>query len=251
MTGALALGSAFKLWVLLALDEKLQRGDGHWEDELVVRDASKSIPSGELQDKADGTRVSVRDAASKMISISDNTATDLADPLCRPRGGRGRAGAVDAQRASAQRAVDDDRELSLLKWDDAEALRDAYRAADVAGKSKILDGLAARPLGALDTLIKGWRAPRAIDIEWFASTLDLCNVMATLGARGGFDAQSDLLRLLGINPGVGLSATDWKYVGYKGGSRAGCPQPHVAATARGPALVRRSDHAERLHQADR
>jgi Beta-lactamase enzyme family len=37
----------------------------------------KSLPSGELQTEPDGTRISVRDTAAKMISISDNTAANM------------------------------------------------------------------------------------------------------------------------------------------------------------------------------
>ncbi|MEZ4462635.1 MAG: serine hydrolase [bacterium] len=44
--------------------------------ELTIKDALKSLPSGVLQDKPAGEKVTVKEAASKMISISDNTATD-------------------------------------------------------------------------------------------------------------------------------------------------------------------------------
>lgn len=37
----------------------------------------KSLPSGVLQYEPDGTQVSVSDAATKMIAISDNMATDM------------------------------------------------------------------------------------------------------------------------------------------------------------------------------
>ncbi len=48
-----------------------------WSDELTITDGLKSVPSGRLQDEPTGTHVSVRQAADLMISISDNTATDL------------------------------------------------------------------------------------------------------------------------------------------------------------------------------
>ncbi len=71
------LASVFKLYVLLATAEAVASGDASWDETLVLDDTDRSLPSGELQDAPAGTEVTVRDAASAMIRISDNTATDL------------------------------------------------------------------------------------------------------------------------------------------------------------------------------
>src|SRR5699024_5109109 len=70
-------GSVFKLLVLSAVIEAVEAGELTWDDELTITPAVKSLPSGQLQDHPDGSTVPVREAATLMISISDNTATDL------------------------------------------------------------------------------------------------------------------------------------------------------------------------------
>ncbi len=72
-----SLGSLFKLYVLGAVAQEVKLGRLAWDDELTITDERKSLPSGELQDRPDGSKVAVKDAAKLMISISDNTATDL------------------------------------------------------------------------------------------------------------------------------------------------------------------------------
>ena len=74
---AAPLGSAFKLYVLDALGTAVASGKVHWNQPLTITAQLKSLPSGELQTEPDGTRVLVRDAAAKMISISDNTAANM------------------------------------------------------------------------------------------------------------------------------------------------------------------------------
>lgn len=66
-----------------------------------------------------------------------------------------------------------------------------------------------------------WTTPRLLEFEWFASTLDLCNVLASSGARGQLIPSSELLKILSINPGVQFDRSRWSYIGYKGGSEPG------------------------------
>jgi hypothetical protein len=67
-----------KLWVLLALDEKLARRarSCRGTPSSPIRDEAKSLPSGTMQDEAAGAEHTLREFATQMISISDNTATD-------------------------------------------------------------------------------------------------------------------------------------------------------------------------------
>ncbi|MDN5894660.1 MAG: serine hydrolase, partial [Nocardioides sp.] len=75
--GAAPSGSVFKLVVLSAVADAIVAGDIAWNDELVITEQVKSLPSGRLQNRPAGSRISVREAAGLMISISDNTAADL------------------------------------------------------------------------------------------------------------------------------------------------------------------------------
>jgi hypothetical protein len=78
-SAARPLASMFKLFVLGALARQVAAGRVSWDQELTVTDAVRSAGSGpgSLDEVPAGTRVPVRQAAAKMIAISDNTATDM------------------------------------------------------------------------------------------------------------------------------------------------------------------------------
>ena len=117
-SAARPLGSMFKLFVLGALAHQIAAGRISWTQELTLTDALKSagdIGPGYLQDDPAGTRVSVRQTALQMISISDNTAADMLIDLV----GRSAVQAQDRQ-WSAHAALNvpflTTRELFLLKY---------------------------------------------------------------------------------------------------------------------------------------
>jgi beta-lactamase family protein/uncharacterized protein len=72
----LALGSAFKLYILGALAQQVEEGKTNWTDELAIKNELKSLPSGDMRNERAGAKFSVRHFAEQMISVSDNTATD-------------------------------------------------------------------------------------------------------------------------------------------------------------------------------
>ena len=82
------VASTFKLYVLAALAREIAAGRVSWDERLTVTDAIRSLPGGRLQDAPPDTRVSVREVASAMIAISDNTAADLIMHGSAPSGSR-------------------------------------------------------------------------------------------------------------------------------------------------------------------
>jgi beta-lactamase class A len=72
----LAVASAGKLAVLLALKNAVSDGRLSWEDVVTLDPKWRSLPSGQLQDWPDGTPLTIASLAHLMISVSDNTATD-------------------------------------------------------------------------------------------------------------------------------------------------------------------------------
>ncbi len=217
----LAIGSAFKLYVLLGLADRILAGRAAWSDDLAVRDDWKSLPSGITQDVPAGTQLPLRELADRMISLSDNTATDHLLHLV------GRTAVEAAMRSTKLSApalqlstpVMSTRELFALKLGPAAAL-DAYAEARVAQRRKQLAALpAALPdvAGAVD-----WTTARRIDrVEWFATGADLCRVMGTLWQRAQKPAAAPLLDVLAKNPGLPLGTATWPYIGFKGGSEPG------------------------------
>jgi len=69
--------STIKLPIACAVAKFVADGQHNWSDRLVIGAADKVSGSGVLTDFSDGESVSLRDATTLMIIVSDNTATNL------------------------------------------------------------------------------------------------------------------------------------------------------------------------------
>lgn len=69
--------SLIKVAVLVTLYDLVEKGDIALDDRIIVLKVDKVPGSGQLQFFHDGVEITVRDAAWFMITISDNTATNL------------------------------------------------------------------------------------------------------------------------------------------------------------------------------
>lgn len=213
---ALAIGSAFKLYVLAELARSIESGRRKWDE--VVPLAARSLPSGILQDWPRDAPLTLHSLAALMISRSDNTATDrLIEVL-----GREQVEAVQALTGHAEPARNmpflTTSELFLLKGRGGKALLARWNAGDAAARRALL-----AELGAIDHARFDYGSftgpPNAIDTaEWFASPRDLVRVLDWLRTSGGATARD----ILAINPGIGpAAAADYGYLGFKGGSEPG------------------------------
>ncbi len=228
------LGSAFKLWVLDALARAVAAGRVSWNQPLTITSQHKSLPSGELQNQPDGTKLTVRQAAADMISVSDNTAADLLITLL------GRTAVETAARDSGMADPSRDvpflttRELFVLKLHDWPTLAQRYLALNAAGRQALLTGTVDQvPLSAIGSV--AWTTPRDIDsLEWFASPTDICHVFASLAALARQPKLAPLATILSINNGsMSLAASQWRSVWFKGGSEPGVLTLNYLATTRG------------------
>jgi len=215
---ALPLGSIVKLYVLGAVVAAVEDGSLAWDDELELTDDVRSLPSGRLQDEPVGTTLTVREAAELMISISDNTATDLLVDTV------GREAVEDAQAAMGHHdpalntPLLTTRDLFRVGWGDP-ALRGAWADGDAAERRALLDDL---PGGVLDV------DPGAVtdpvwqdDLDWFATSADLCAAHAWLHDAAGTDAGEPVREILSANPGIEVDTERWPYLAFKGGSAPG------------------------------
>ncbi len=233
------LGSAFKLYVLDGLAHAIAAGTVRWDQSLTVTSQVKSLPSGVLQNDPDGTRVSVLQVATDMISISDNTAANMLIALL------GRHAVEAAARASgmADPALDvpflTTRELFVLKLHDWPELAERYLALGAAGRQALLSGTVDRvPLSTLPTA--GWTGPRDIgSLEWFASPADICHVFASLASLARQPGLAPLAGILERNAGgMSLDPSRWQPVWFKGGSEPGVlTLSYLARTRAGHAYV--------------
>lgn len=210
----MALGSAFKLYVLGAVVTAVGEGTISWETPVTIDDALDSLPSGVTQDLEPGTRRTVRELAEVMISASDNTATDhLIDVV-----GRDAVEAVLGPMGND--AVDQNmpflttRELFVIKWG-PDGLADRYRDADESERRALLDGeVAVASLPAVSTVDP--QVPVQVEeVEWFASPQALCRALVWLSA------DETATEILAVNPGVPDETGQWEQILFKGGSEPG------------------------------
>ena len=231
---AAPLGSAFKLYVLDALGHAVASGKVRWGQPLTITAQLKSLPSGELQTRPDGSRISVQDTAAKMISISDNTAANMLINLV----GRPAVEAALSTTGMADPARDrpflTTRELFILKLDQWPALANRYIAANEAGRRRLLATTVDRaPLPAV-AAAKAWTTPRDINsLEWFASADDICRAYTSLAALARRPGLSPLGQVLSLNDGgLQLDRAQWKATWFKGGSEPGVLTLAYLATTR-------------------
>lgn len=214
------LGSIFKLYVLGAVVAAVEDGRITWDDPLEITDDLKSLPSGELQDEESGTTVSVKEAAEKMIAISDNTATDmLIDAVGRESVERA---LVEMGNADASLNVPflTTRSLFQLGWGDDGSLREEWADADEAERRAILDGL---PGGLVD--VKPADLVDAVwddGLDWFASPNSLVAAHIALQRLATTPAGEPVRDILSANPGFAPETVEpFDYVAFKGGSSVG------------------------------
>ncbi|WP_165977625.1 serine hydrolase [Nonomuraea diastatica] len=226
------LGSMVKLYVLGAVAQRIKSGAFGWDTEITITPELKSLPSGQLQDRPDGSKVTVLEAAKLMISISDNTATDL---LIHQVGRKTVERTIRAWGNPDKRNAPllTTRELFVLKGADYPRHAKRYLSLSTAKKRDYLEKVVAKV--PLDT-IAAWDKPRELDtIEYFGSPSDICQAYARLAKM----PDKHVNEAMSINDaGLGLPAKQWPTVWYKGGSEPGVhDQSFLARTSGGKTYV--------------
>lgn len=226
-------GSIFKLVVLSAVIDAVAAGELAWQDELLLTKQSKSLPSGRLQDRDDGSRVTVRKAARLMISISDNTAADLL--LDAMRDDRVRDTVEDlGLRDASLRPLLSTRQFFLLGWGRPDLAR-RWSDSNPEQRARLLDRLP-EDLGVVDpaaVTTPVW--PRGVG--WFFTGEEICRMHARLQVQARGSGGGPAREILAENPGVPVPA-GIDYLAFKGGSAPGVVAlSYLAEPASGPAQV--------------
>jgi Beta-lactamase enzyme family/ORF 12 gene product N-terminal len=231
---AAPIGAAFKLYVLDALGNAAASGQVRWNQPLTVTAQLKSLPAGQLQNQPDGTQVSVLDTAAAMMSLSDNTATDMLINLV----GRSAVEAALTTAGMASPALDrpflTTREIFVLKLRQWPALAQRYIAADEPGRRALLASTVDRaPLPAV-AAAGSWTTPRDINsLEYFASASDICRAYVSLAALARRPGLSPIGQVLSLNDdSLALDPAVWKTTWFKGGSEPGVLALAYLATTR-------------------
>jgi hypothetical protein len=216
-TEQLAIGSAFKLYVLGSLSEAVVDGRVAWTDTVPLRDEWKAIGSGKLRERKSGERLTVLELATEMMAISDNTAIDHLIHIV----GRD---AVESWMRQVHSVPDRNhpflttREFFGLKFGNDPSLMDGYLAAGVEERAAWLERAADSSPDRFPL-----EFPVAIDrVEWFASTDDLCRVMFRLQHQAERPGLGPVLETLSTGrSGPRLDPGHWARIAYKGGREVG------------------------------
>ncbi len=198
---SLAVGSAFKLAVLAAVQQEVAAHTLTWTQPVTLQAHDMSLGSGILQSKPVGSTYTIEDLARYMISISDNTAANM---LIRVAGRK----TIDALIPVPDQPLLTTRGLFALKVPANAALCARYLAAKTPeARMRLLPAIDALPLPSVSTFTG---EPMALQVEYYFTTRQLCGLMRRVAA----------LPQMSVNPGVAAVA-DWEHVAYKGGSEAG------------------------------
>ena len=234
------LASEFKLFVLGALANQVATGRVGWNQLLTVENRLKSsgnpVGSGSLQFSPVGTKVSVQESATKMISISDNTAADMLINLV------GRSAVQTEVRHWSNISELDvpfltTREMLLLHYVNYPTLASGYLNRTPSERETFLES-------SVDRLslseIHESTEPRDIDkIEWFGSPDDICRTFVGLQQLSLQPKLSPIASIFTVNTGdLGLDPSQWPTVWFKGGSEPGVlTLGYMARNSRGQTFV--------------
>ncbi len=215
---ALALGSAFKLYVLAALLKEINEGKRHWNDVINFDSSLGSLPSGEMQNWPNRSPVTLATAATLMISISDNTAADL---LIRTLGRKSIERMLrETGNTHAARDIPFLTTLEMFKLKSNNAtLGKEYLKLSASAKENFLSrSVADYPR---DSIHFGDGVMMIEQLEWFASPRDIANLLNYIREHSASGEGSFVRNILEVNPGLSIDKSKWPYVGYKGGSEPG------------------------------
>ncbi|CAN5349368.1 serine hydrolase [soil metagenome] len=216
-TESLPLASIFKLYVLYAVAEEVTAGRLSWDDQLTITAEGKTVGSSGFDQLPPGAQVSVRTAAQKMISNSDNMATDmLIERMGTPAVERALAGAGHHDPASMT-PFPTMHELFSVGWGKPD-LREKWKEADPAGRAALLKETSSRHYDPDPT--RTHSPASAYGVEWFGSAEDICRVHAGLQkiAAGPAAPVRDIMSAI---PGIDLDRELWPYIGAKAGNLPG------------------------------
>lgn len=204
--------SVFKLYVLGALVEAVGDNRITWDDPVTIRDEFDSL-GGPTAGEEPGTTLPVRELATRMISVSDNTATDHLMDLI----GRQALEQIQVEMGHSDPTANmpwpTTRELTILKWSDTD-LGERYRAAGADERRAILDdevsSLPFPPIGRIASPVFRYQ----YSIGWFGTAGDACRALVWL-------TEDDEARAILTDEPRSPNPDLWPVLGFKGGSDDG------------------------------
>jgi beta-lactamase class A len=214
----LAIGSSFKLYIFGTLVDEVNAGRRRLDDTTLLRRDQVGPPHSEMADWPMGSPVTLYTLALKMISVSDNTATDhLIYLLGRERIER-QMQAMGHGDPAVNRPLLSTREMTMLRDKNQNMPGRTYQKLDEPARRAFL---AEHFRGALDYEKLDFDTAAYNLAEWYGSPMDLARALAWIQRNTNADKPAHLMRaILAVDPKLKLDRAVWPFVGFKGGSES-------------------------------
>lgn len=211
-----AIGSSFKLYILGALVDEVNQGKRRCEDVMPLYAQLVGPPSSEMASWPLGSPATIHTYALKMISVSDNTATDHLLSLVGREHVEQQMKTMGHANPAWNMPMLFTREMTMIRDKKAKDRLVRWTALDEAGRRKLLDEDIAKlhDYDALDFDTASYDL-----CEWFATPLDIARALSWLRLNAPEGKPSRLmLDVMTVEPKLICDRKTWPYVGFKGGS---------------------------------
>lgn len=211
-----AIGSSFKLFIVGTLAEEVNDDQRQLANVTRLRPEWIGPPHSEMAQWPIGSPVTLHTLTLKMVSISDNTATDhLMHLLGREK--------IELQMATMGHSHPEwnrplllTREMAMLRDKNTGLLGGAYQKLDESSRREFL---VEKLSGTPDFETLDFDAAAYDLAEWYATPMDMARALAWLKQNTESDQPAHPLRaILAVDPKLSHDPNIWPYVGFKGGS---------------------------------
>ena len=211
-----AIGSSFKLFILGTLIDEVNAGRRQLDDTMRLKAGLTGPPHSEMASWPIDSPVTLHTLALKMISVSDNTATDHLHFLLGRESIERMLPLMGHAEPSLNRPLLSTREMVALRDRKAGLPALAYRKLDEAARRKFLaENFAAIPdYESIDFDTAAYQLA-----EWYGSPVEMSRALAWVHHHTTNGVPAASLRLvLTVDPKIKYDPKVWTFVGFKGGS---------------------------------
>ena len=213
----LPLASIFKTYVLFAVEQAVLDGRVRWDDLLTITSETKKLGSSGFDKLPAGSRITVRQAAGKMIATSDNMATDMLIERVGTHAVEQALVAAGHHDPASMVPFPTMREIFAIGWGNPD-VRTQWRVADPAQRARLLSEASERPY---EPDPQRTHSPGSVyGAEWYGTAEDICRVHAAL-QHNAFGPAAPVRAIMSEIPGIDLDRTEWPYIGAKAGNLPG------------------------------
>lgn len=211
-----AVGSSFKLYILGALIDEANHRRRRDEDIMRLQREFIGPPTSEMASWPMGSPVTLHTLALKMISISDNTATDHLLHLLTRKRVEAQMRAMGHHEPRLNEPLLSTREMTMIRDKKVPGRLAKWRQFDEAARRRFLDQEIDK-LHDFETL--DFDAGAFAACEWFATPMDMSRALDWLRQHGGEGRPGhSFLEVTTVDKKLKCDPKAWPFVGFKGGS---------------------------------